>query len=364
MNKKQKEIYYWLMNNPGYLKKSVVAIGIIKQSWKGSDIKIALETAKKDHKNGVKVLNKTTQVVRDAMKVVSKEVRSPKAVRDGKVKKIVIEAVNSKPLDTSQADELITSITTKKVPKPKLKRLFFDIETSPNVLYSWRIGYNLSLDHNTIIKERAVICICYKWEGSAKVHSLTWDKGCDKQMLIKFMDIMAEADEVVGHNSDKFDIKWLRTRCLYNKIKKFPSYKSVDTYKLAKKYFNFNSNKLDYIGQFTGVGKKMDHGGIGLWKSIIEDNDQKSMDKMVKYCKVDVIRLSQIFSEMYSYCEPSTHLGVLAGHGRNSCPSCASTNTKKNGMDINAKGIKYQKYQCNSCGRNFKIPKTIADKLK
>ena len=67
MNKKQKEIYYWLMFKPGYLKKSVVQIGLMNKSWKGSDIKLALTKAKEDSKNGVKILNRSKQV-----KVVSK----------------------------------------------------------------------------------------------------------------------------------------------------------------------------------------------------------------------------------------------------------------------------------------------------
>jgi hypothetical protein len=34
--------------------------------------------------------NKTTQVVREAMKIVSKDVRAPKVVRDGTVKTTII----------------------------------------------------------------------------------------------------------------------------------------------------------------------------------------------------------------------------------------------------------------------------------
>ena len=43
-----------------------------------------------------------------------------------------------------------------------IKRLFFDIETSPNIVYSWRTGYNLTITTENIITERAIICISYK----------------------------------------------------------------------------------------------------------------------------------------------------------------------------------------------------------
>ena len=55
------------------------------------------------------------------------------------------------------------------------KRLFFDIETSPNIGMFWTAGYKLNISHDNIIKERAVICICYKWEDDKDVYYLQWD---------------------------------------------------------------------------------------------------------------------------------------------------------------------------------------------
>jgi len=70
----------------------------------------------------------------------------------------------------------------------KIKRLFFDIETSPNIGLFWTAGYKLNIGHDNIIKERAIICICYKWAGEKEVHSLTWDnKQNDKSLLEKFV---------------------------------------------------------------------------------------------------------------------------------------------------------------------------------
>lgn len=102
------------------------------------------------------------------------------------------------------------------------KRLFFDIETSPNIVTSWRIGYNLNISPDNIIHERAIICVCWKWEGEDEVHSLTWDKNQnDKQLLKKFIKVLNSADEIIGHNGDRFDIKWLRTRCIFHDIDMF-----------------------------------------------------------------------------------------------------------------------------------------------
>ena len=96
-----------------------------------------------------------------------------------------------------------------------IKRLFFDIETSPCIGYFWRPGYKVNLSYDNILEENKIICICYKWQHEDEVNSLTWDsKQNDKKMLQKFIKVANKADELVGHNGDRFDLKWVKTRCL------------------------------------------------------------------------------------------------------------------------------------------------------
>ena len=76
----------------------------------------------------------------------------------------------------------------------KPKRLFYDIETSYNIVKSWRIGFNINLNMEDIIQERAIITIAYKWEGEEDVTVLSWNKGCDKEIIEDFVKVMAEAD--------------------------------------------------------------------------------------------------------------------------------------------------------------------------
>jgi len=136
-----------------------------------------------------------------------------------------------------------------------INRLYFDIETSPCLGWFWRPSYQTNLNHKNVIEQAKIICICYKWEGKDKVYHLTWDsKQNDKKMLQDFVKVLDSADEIVGHNSDKFDIKWIRTRCLFHNVGMMPDYSSLDTLKEARKGFLFPSNRLDAIGRYTGVG--------------------------------------------------------------------------------------------------------------
>lgn len=184
--------------------------------------------------------------------------------------------------------------------RPK-RKLFFDIETSPNIVLSWRIGNKVNLSHDDIIHERAIICVCWKWEDEDEVHSLEWDKGDDKKLLETFSKIIDSADEIVTQNGDRYDIRWLRARCIYHDIPISVKFNSIDTLKMAKSGFYFNSHKLDYMGSYLGVGKKIKT-EYDLWKDIVLHNNGEAMKKMVEYCKEDVRVLERVYNKLKPYC--------------------------------------------------------------
>ena len=235
------------------------------------------------------------------------------------------------------------------------KRLFFDIETSFNITWSWRTGQQF-VSADQIVKERAIICICWKWEGDSKVHYLTWDRNqSDEKMLRTFVKELNKASEVIAHNGDKFDIKWLRTRCLKHRIEMFPNYQSLDTLKLVRTSFNLNSNKLNYIAEFLGLEGKMETGGIDLWKEIIFNNNQEALDKMVAYCKKDVQVLENVYNEIKNYGKHKTHLGVQAGGEKYGCPECGSYNQHCNKVYSTVAGTPKVHLRCADCSRSHTV---------
>lgn len=249
------------------------------------------------------------------------------------------------------------------------RRLFFDIETSFNIGWFWRAGFNQSVTTEQIIEERKIICVSWKWEGEDQVHHLTWDRNkCDKKLLERFMKEMAKADEVIAHNGDRFDIKWLRTRCLYHRLPAFPYYQSLDTLKAAKSHFNFQSNRLDYIAKFLGVGEKMETGGIDLWKKVVIDNDPDALQQMVDYCDQDVVILEKVFIEMKNFIRHKTHFGVLKDDKKFRkflCPECGSPHQHLNKTYSTAMGTIKRHLRCGNCGKNRTVSnKTYMDLLK
>jgi len=234
-----------------------------------------------------------------------------------------------------------------------MKRLFWDIETSPNLGYFWNIG-KVYLSYENIKEERAIICICWKWQEYEKVHSLTWDTGDDKKMVTKFMSVLKKADEAVAHNGDKFDMRWFNTRCLKHGLV-MPEIKTVDTLAIARRRFKLNSNRLDYLGQFLlGRGKLPTN--YQLWKDVCE-GDKKALKRMVAYCKNDVGGLLQpVWEKMQKFHKPKTHVGVLWNRAKWTCPECGSRDVHTNKTYATTAGSVRYGMMCKSCGRYYTIP--------
>ena len=240
----------------------------------------------------------------------------------------------------------------------KPKRLFYDIETSYNIVKAWRAGYNLTITHEDIIHERAIISIVYKWEGEEDVTVLTWNKGCDKNVITQFVKVMAEADELVGHNIDRFDTKFVMGRALKHGILGLPKYQSTDTLKLARKHFMLNSNKLDYIAQFLGLGSKTKHRGMSMWDDIILRNDKKALDEMIEYNIQDVHLTEEVYKKLTDYSLPKVNHTSKQTGITHSCPECGSTEASLEKTYVSPSGTKTRLMSCNSCKVNFTISNT------
>lgn len=244
----------------------------------------------------------------------------------------------------------------------KLRRLFWDIETSPNLTLTFRIGHDVTILPEAIVRERAIICICYKWEGERKVHEVHWDRNQnDRDLLEAFLPVAAEADELVAHYGDRFDLPWLRTRCLIHRLPPIPTFKTIDTKAWASRNFYFNSNKLDYISEVMGHGRKAKT-EFSLWKRITLFNDPKALAYMIRYAKRDVRLLEKAYHDMEPRVAPKSHQGVMAGRDKWTCPRCGTHRVKKSKTMTTAAGTVKHQMKCHACHGYFSInDRTHAD---
>lgn len=224
-----------------------------------------------------------------------------------------------------------------------IRRLYLDLETSPNIGMFWRAGYKLTITPESIIKERAIICAGYKWSDEKDAHVLVWDKNQDdKALLATLIPIIAQADEIVFHNGSRFDFPWVRTRALFHGLPPIPDVREVDTLRWARSKFYFNSNKLDYIAKYLGIGGKLKT-EFGLWKDVVLNKDTAALKRMSEYCANDVLLLEKVWARLYQLIAPKTHVGVLAGSDKWTNPRTGSTNVSVSKTKVSAAGtITYQ----------------------
>lgn len=236
-----------------------------------------------------------------------------------------------------------------------IKRLFFDIETSYYLVPTFQF-WKTNINPQHIIREKKIICVCYKWQGEDIVHRLVWDKNQDDTKLVKeFIQVIKQADEICAHNGEKFDMKELRTRAILTDNLMFPVYRTLDTLKKTRQYFRFPSNKLDYLGQVLNVGRKLDHEGLQMWIDICEHKDKAALAKMVEYCEQDVILLEDVYMAISPYIYHNTNFAVLKGGEKWHCPECASKNVKLSHTDATAMGVIRRHMKCLDCRKFFKI---------
>jgi DNA polymerase III epsilon subunit-like protein len=234
-----------------------------------------------------------------------------------------------------------------------MQRLYWDIETTPNIGYFWKSGWRERISPESILDERRIICISYKFEHS-DVKTITWKNGSDKKLVKDFVKIANTADILIAHNGDRFDLPWFRTRCLFHGVEFPPKPVTIDTLKRARGNFYFNSNKLDYIAQFLGLGKKAETGGFDLWKDVM-NGDKEALQKMVHYCEQDVILLQKVHDKLAPHVPHTGHEGVMQGGEKWHCPHCGSDKVQHHRKRTTATGVEKYQMKCGDCKRFYTI---------
>lgn len=248
----------------------------------------------------------------------------------------------------------------------KTKILLFDIETAPNLSWVWG-----KYEQNVIAyqQEWYMMTFAYKWLGQKQIKAKALpdfktykkDHTNDRELVAELWSLLDEADIVIAHNGDQFDIKKANARFLYHGLPAPSPYKTVDTKKVLKRYFKLNSNSLNDASELLGLGEKVDTGGFDLWLGCMAGKATAWRD-MVKYNKQDVHLLEKLYLATRGWIH-NHHNVNLVDEAQGKCPNCGSHKLQKRGWGY-TKVSKYQRYQCTDCGawsRGRQIYKTEID---
>lgn len=236
--------------------------------------------------------------------------------------------------------------------KPRV--LLFDIETSYIVARLWRTGKQY-VTHEQIVKDQksGIICISYKWLGERDIHTLDWGLNAQNSAKVveAFSKVVESADVVVGHNADSFDIKHINTQRLLAGQPPIAWPTSEDTLKQLRKHFALPSYRLDYIAKLlTGSGKSPMN--FQDWIDVVEGKSAKALEKMIRYNRRDVDKLSKVFAKVSKFFTPKAHRGLLMGKDRHTCPHCGSVNSRVHDYKTTLTR-RYQRRKCMSCAHSF-----------
>ncbi len=256
-------------------------------------------------------------------------------------------------------------MSKKKNKGPKI--LLLDIETAPLIAYCWAL-HQQYISAKQLKKNTCVLSWSAKWLDENKVHYMdqrdSKDIENDKKILKKLWSMMNEADIIIGHNSEKFDIKRLNARFAVHELNPVESYKTIDTYKESKKYFDFPSHSLDSLAKELKLpNKKLQHAkypGFELWKQCLNGNIS-AWNEMKTYNKMDVLVLEDLYHKIRPWSN-KLNFNVFYDDEENVC-SCGSTEFKKKGFAYTATS-KFQRYVCKECGAQTRGRKNLLSKDK
>lgn len=161
---------------------------------------------------------------------------------------------------------------------------------------------------------------------------------------------MTQADVVIAHNGDDFDIKFANTLFITHGLGPIPEKKSLDTLKAARKYFRFAGNDLDSLSKrFGGAGKVDKPDWIRLTES-----DSDEIEKAANYCMDDVMELERVFINIRPYMRNLVkRRGTDGLYGIAECDACKSLRLHFKGLGGVGKSV-YPRVRCAECGHEHK----------
>lgn len=232
-----------------------------------------------------------------------------------------------------------------------MKILFLDIETAPNLAYVWGL-YRQNVSIKQLVDSSYTLCFAAKWKGDDELYSFSIASPGFRRMIREAHKMLSEADAVVGWNISKFDLPTLNKEFILCGMKPPSPYKVIDLLKVSKQKFRFPSQKLDYVSQALGVGKKRDEDlTMETWLKCMSSKKAEEWSTMIEYNKQDVVLVERLYEKMLPWL--TNHLSYSAFHQSLCCPNCGSTKYQARGWHY-TKTQRYKRLQCHQCGAWFR----------
>lgn len=230
-----------------------------------------------------------------------------------------------------------------------MRILFLDIETSPNTAHVWGL-WNQNVSVNQLLESSYTLCWAAKWADDSVIMYDSIYQSTPRRMIKRIHTLLEQADVVVHYHGTHFDIPTLNKEFILFGMTPPSPYLQVDLLKTVRKRFKFASNKLGYVAERLGLGKKYEHEGHTLWIRCM-NNEAEAWQEMEKYNRHDVKLLEDLYYKIRPWIKGHPNYSVFSN--TEVCPSCGHNHKQRRGFAI-TQGGKYQRYQCQHCRAWFR----------
>ncbi len=264
----------------------------------------------------------------------------------------------------------ITQDYCNKLPEQEYKGakiLVLDIETAPLEAYVWGL-WKQNIYSEQLISNWYMLTWAAKWLYSDRIMSdvLTPTEAItenDYRIICSLWKLIDEADIVIAHNGDKFDIARMKSRFIVYEMKPPSFYKQLDTLKVARKEFGFLSNSLNALAKIFNVPCKYNT-SFSLWKGA-KQGVQEDLDAMELYNRQDIKVLEDVYLRMRPYIKGHPNLDLYVDDEKSSCPHCSSKKLiVEEGKFAYTQALRYPMYRCTNCGAIARARKGLKYQFK
>ena len=170
-----------------------------------------------------------------------------------------------------------------------------------------RIGY-LDIEASNLNADFGfVLSYCIKVDGGEIIKRLItpeeiWSGDFDKRLMIQLCEDIRQFDRVLTYYGARFDMPFLRTRCIFHKLD-FPQYQEVkhtDVYDITKRKLNLHSKRLEVICDFFNIAAKEHKMKPAIWNRCGAGH-QKSLDYVLTHNIEDVVSLEELYHRIKDY---------------------------------------------------------------
>jgi DNA polymerase elongation subunit (family B) len=234
-----------------------------------------------------------------------------------------------------------------------LKILSLDLEMSYALGFFFPSKKPQYIPARNITHHQYCICASWSWDHEVSVYNERCKKPwSDKNIAIKLSKLINEADIVTAHNGDNFDMKHINTLLIKHGLAPIPPKKTLDTLKIARKYFAFAGNGLSDLLRFFNIGDKEEKPD---WYEATM-GDKEAMEQVVKYCNVDVIQQKKILAKFKPFINNYPTLRSSSERPK-VCDACGSNHINVKDKCAWRSGNRFVTvYECMTCRKCHTVP--------